>query len=578
MSGFLLVANSDPRTDEDASGRLRFALAIFERKRMRCVERLAACGHALYLFSNESCDPAGVLSRDGRGRYCTYVGTFVYRGVTGCAATAAVLEQLDSKDERFFDEAIGNYCLLIHDGRELRIATDRAGLHHVYHDDRLAFVSNSFLAMSAIAPARTLLRQEVLEFVQLGATFGPSTLLKEVRLLESEAEVRIGAGGGRLLRMESVWERPVGEQGLAVNDMIGSTLEACDRYYRQISRAFSNKVTAALSGGYDSRLNLALLRRHEVVPKLFVYGKSTDSDVRVAKMICDGEGLKLTHLDRGAVPPMKPEAYWLNQEDVFHGLDGLTQYGFACEPFEVSHRRERVAGGLLAVNGGGGEIWRDFWKLPRKRMRASEFVRGYFGGRLGGFREGGEEQSFLDGLAEKVRAITGSGERRMSLEVIQSLYARLRLRYWQGKNNSVDNHVGLAVTPFSEHHFSVPAMRIPARARKDGWFESQLLMRASPRLAGYMSSYGHDFATGPKATDRLKSAITIRLPVALRILHRRSRNDPQRFYFHDERYLRARFGARPLEVEQYVSTADLRDALAFSRALTVERMLRGEWT
>ena len=58
-----------------------------------------------------------------------------------------------------------------------------------------------------------------------------------------------------------------------------------DGYFAAVAKIFGNRVTSALSGGYDSRLILAMLRRHGVAPHLFVYGNAGDQDVRLATAI-----------------------------------------------------------------------------------------------------------------------------------------------------------------------------------------------------------------------------------------------------------------------------------------------------
>ena len=478
-----------------------------------------------------------------------------------------------------FDEALGNYCLLIKDDLGLRLVTDRAGLHHVYHDDDLSLVSNSFVASACGGKGRTLRTQEMREYVMFGATFGACTLLEEVQLLGAETEVRFSRDDRKLVERRSVWQADeVGETRRSLEDEIERALEAAKSYYSQIYAAFDGKVTAALSGGYDSRLSLALLRHHGVTPKLFVYGKSGSPDVSIAAEICRGESLPLDCVDRDARPILEPDEYWRNQDDAFHGLDGLTQYGYACAPYEFSHRQERVAGGLVSVNGGGGEIWRDFWKLPDRPMSADSFVNAYFGGRYSGLRQVKADSSeILDGIARKVRELVATPRHELDSSTIQSLYARLRLRFWQGKNNSVDNHVGYALTPFSECVFSVPAMEIPVSAKRDGWFERQMVCRISAKLASYPSAYGYSFVEGPGMVDRIKSRVTCYLPDRLRQARRVRAIDYSRSYFHANRYVQARFGAGPLQVEKYFVLDELADPLAFSRALSIERMLRDEW-
>jgi hypothetical protein len=376
-----------------------------------------------------------------------------------------------------------------------------------------------------------------------------------------------------------VWPRVCSAISIrALDKHIAETIDLADDYYRQIALAYRDKVTAALSGGYDSRLSLALLLRHGISPRLFVYGSAHASDVVIAKHICEREGLPIAHVDRDAWPRLEPDAYWRNQETTFHGLDGLTQYGYACAPYEFSHRRERVAGGLVSVNGGGGEIWRDFWKIPSGAMSAESFVRAYFGGRFSGLRHGKRDTDDLfDGIASKIRALVAVPHGKLESEVVQSLYARLRLRFWQGKNNSVDNHVGHAVTPFSEHRFSVPAMMIPVGAKRDGWFERQLICRISPTIAAHPSAYGYNFLRGPRLIDRAKARLVCHVPTPVRIARRRSSIQYSREYYQSQAYVSARFGNGPLEVEKYLVLSELADPLAFGRALTVERILRNEW-
>ncbi len=127
-----------------------------------------SAGHGssvLYLFRNESHDPAGAMSTDNAGRFCTYVGTMIYKGRTGSQATTAILKDVAAGRSGIPDSAFGNYSLLIGDKRGLRVLTDPAGLHHVYHSDDLTLVTNSFVAAGCTARSQELGRQEILEVV-----------------------------------------------------------------------------------------------------------------------------------------------------------------------------------------------------------------------------------------------------------------------------------------------------------------------------------------------------------------------------------------------------------------------------
>ena len=66
-------------------------------------------------------------------------------------------------------------------------------------------------------------------------------------------------------------------------------------------------------------------------------------------------------------------------------------------------------------------------------------------------------------------------------------------------------------------------------------------------------------------------------PLWIRRLHRRLNDNVARTFYQSPAFIRHRFGDGRMEIEKYVRLRQIHDPLAFSRALTVERMLRGQW-
>jgi asparagine synthase (glutamine-hydrolysing) len=538
-------------------------------------------GSIVLLFANNSHDPSAVRAVDSHGRSCTYTGTLMYAGRTGINACSALLSDLGDGDHECIDRAVGNFCLVLQDEVNIRVLTDRAGLHHVYHTTDYSTTSNSFLALAATLKTRTLQVQEILEYILLAATYGTTTVIREVNRLHPDKEIRLDRNSARVTDRRPVWPAPASQITLPAETLIDECMSLADNYYAQIASCFGTRTTAALSGGYDSRLNLAILLRHGVRPKLFVYGGPNDTDVAIAKLICEKQGFPLQHFDRCSVRQLAPEEYWENQEIVFNGLDGVTQYGYACSPDELSHRMQRAAGGWLAINGGGGEIWRDFWKIPDGPLTPAQFIKWCYSGRVSALNAAHcNEAVFFGHLADKLALALSlkTAEGALSSSTVQSLYARFRVRHWQGPNNTVDNHIGLAITPFAETHFSVPAMRIPLRAKRHGWFEQQLLIRMSPELAAFTSAYGYSLARGPDFLRRAGDAFKWHVPPWLRAAKRRMGTPEKRPYYQSKPFVEQRFGRGQLAVEEFVLPDRLMDCLAFSRALLIERLIRGEWS
>lgn len=586
MSGFVLVGNPGSEDLSTIAVNAKSALAAMERKGIRRTACIEAEQAALFLFANDHHDPAAVMSSSASGDFLTYVGTLFYRGMTGRQATAQLLEDLSSVGDQVLDDLHGMYCLIVKQGRGVRLLPDRADAYHLFTASENSLVTTSFIAAAASAKQSALDVQAVYEYVLNGATFGDQTLVTGVRRSGTDEELRLTAGRLQRIRRPSLWLNSESRyRGMSVEDHLDVAEDRARSYFAVIAKTFP--MTMGLSGGYDSRLMLAFALQTGAQPDLYVYGADADADVVVARRICESEGFDLQTVNRASISKLEPDDYWNNQEDVFHKLDGLTPYGFACNPDEVLIRIDRVRSGQIALNGGGGEIWRDFWQLPDRPFSVSGWLRSFYdqsGEEV--FTAAANRKTYLRRLEEKAVCVIGSKSRRsLRREEIESLYPRFRLRYWQGPNNCANNIVGPAVAPFVEPQFTVPAMWVPMREKYHGRFERKLLIRQSERLARYPSSYGYDFVSGPKFVDRSTKTLKRHFPASLRPIARhaglgtRGRGPYKQFpYFLDRRYVQSRFGSGDLEIESLLRMDALHDPLAYSRALTVERMLRGDWS
>jgi len=68
--------------------------------------------------------------------------------------------------------------------------------------------------------------------------------------------------------------------------------------FAEITSAFPGRTSAALSGGFDSRLIVASLLANGERPRLFVYGADESEDVRIARQIAGGECVPLRCFDK----------------------------------------------------------------------------------------------------------------------------------------------------------------------------------------------------------------------------------------------------------------------------------------
>jgi hypothetical protein len=459
-----------------------------------------------------SCDL--ILLPDG---FAVAAGTFLYDGAVGAEALRRFAAAEDQTAA--LTEANGHFALVLRRGARTLLLRDRVGAFEVFLDDTLNVISTSFLAI-----ARTLRRvranpQEIYEYVFSGGSLGNATPVTGVR--------RLGFGERVALDTVPIVERmeyprlprPRTDGATAAADDILHSLLA---YTSMLGRVFDGRIKLALSGGYDSRFLLALFLHDDVSPNLFVYGASDSRDVLAARRIAAAEGLRLRHIDPSLLPP-------ISRDDVpglvaakFHREDGLPSGGVFDSGIDLLQRADRHAPGFLHVNGGGGEVFRNFFNLLDRGISLREFVWMFYSqyDRNDCVRDF-DPTTYEDQISGKISTLLGIEKRSLDRYEVESLYCYFRCRSWFGRENSVNSRFGYSVLPFYERRIVDMALAVPTRQKYFGNFEARMIRAACPALAAYPSNYGHSFSADAPFWAQLKAFATYSRPLALRRYHYR---------------------------------------------------------
>ena len=505
MGNFALIINSKPGDDREAA-----ALTAMEKRGFQVTERLEAGPHVLLLapsmVASESC-----LVRDG-DNFAASSGTLFYKGRYGKDALEELLRS-DRPPAR--DDVSGCGAFLIFRNGTLTVFTDPLGTYKVYRDRDDRIWSDSFLAVASVVENPTINHQGLYEYVFQGATYGNETVIDQIRLLDSNRIHRLNGTitaehwpGGIEPQIEN---RPMAEHVEAVAALLR------DRY-KALARAFGTRIDTALSGGYDSRLTLALLLDQGITPHLHVYGRETDPDVVVAKAVCAGEGLKISHEDKSAIGvDTTPEAIADATRKQFHAFDGWPVDGVIGNGSDLATRQTRCKDGVLALNGGGGEIFRNFFYLPDGRYSIRQMLWTFYSQFEPRWcTDQFDEHAYHTRLGQKIADLFERPGGRLDRAEAEYIYPAFRGRFWTGRNTAINTHMGPALTPFLDHAVVRHAVAIPLAQKNHGQFEGALIKAISPSLAGYMSDYGHDF-TGPvPARRKAGDWMTYLRPPALR--------------------------------------------------------------
>ena len=487
--GAFFALRRDPNADSPSETASRVA-KCFSAQGFRDCHIIESASWQILVYRKFNCDHQNFLVEDS-DNFIFVTGTFIYREAIDAKALESFFRDFRSGSIDW-DLLYGHYCVGLCVNAELQFFVDRAGIYKVYLDSRERVLSSSFLAVLESLRSPQVNGQAVYEYVFQGATYGNDTVISEIGLLGPERRAGPSAADDK-------WSPgPILHPGIIEADRqshVERNLHNLRSYFRIIANVYKGNIKCALSGGYDSRLILALLEEQGIDPKLYVYGGADDDDVRIAKLIAANEGYALVHVDKSGYPVVEPDQYSALVERTFFVFDGWPSDGIFDNGSDLQTRLDRCANGELMLNGGGGEVFRNFFYLPDRSLSVRQFLWTFYS------RFDPEvctsvfsETEYLDNLGQKIRGVLGQNRERLDRSDIEFLYPGFRCRFWMGKNTSVDNRFSSALTPFSDPNVLKDAMCIPIRHKSHGRFEAELIRSVSSSLASYTSVYGHSFA------------------------------------------------------------------------------------
>lgn len=465
-------------------------------------------------------DVADTVVRMPAGSACC-VGPLWYRGRFGCEALKTLIDEV--ADGKAIDEPQlrGNYALFIQTRARSLLLTDAFGFVRIYSSPDGAFHSTSWLAACAYAGTVEPDEGAAIQYVLLGASHSDQTPAAGIATLPLGRVVDLDRGK-QMARPGAEFDAPVPAVA-NLDDAVQWLSAHLATIFKEVAAAFPGRVRMALSGGFDSRLILAGLRSAGMTPELFVYGDSGSTDVRIARLVAASVGAPLAvtdkgTLDRGASLP--------DREALVHSarfFDGLPPDGILDRGSDRATRLEQTVGGFLAMNGGGGEIFRNFFHLPERPFRAIDVVRTFYRGfdrsvfrRPRGLRD--YQESMVASMEHLFRAAeaqaTVDSHGTLARAQVELLYPLFRCHYWMGVNNSIAVRHGYYATPLVDLDAVRLSSRLPLAWKEAGLLEGRLIARLDPVAAAQPSAYGFRFTEDPDRRARGgERAMAMRPPI-----------------------------------------------------------------
>lgn len=538
--------------------------------------RSVACGAArIAVFPGYGSDNDATSFVETDGGFIACAGTLFYRGLGGAKALRALWLDFVSPGAWTADDPWGNYALAIAKDGRLWLTGDRLGMVKLYTRPGEGLVSTSWLACVAAGRRSTLDRLGAIDYVLSGANHGLRTPIREVKILDPamamDAARRTDEDANTPLSTPTEWFAHA--QPARLEDAIDEAVSLVKSRAVAICTAFDGKVRCALSGGFDSRLLFSAMRAAGVTPELHVYGRADDDDVRVASAVARTLRVALHHVDKRALSKTMPplDADSLLERSRF--FDGIPTDGIFDRGEDRDTRLRQSAAGAIALNGGGGEVMRNFFYLADRPYTVSQVVQTFYGNHDPAVaRRPAELGEYRESLAESIGSQLGHGG-MLTRNEVEGIYPLFRARFWTSRNNSLAARCGHFLTPLLDPALVRLALSLPLAWKDYGRFEGRLIAALDPILGALPLSYGFAPVDAPSRTYAAKMWLQNRRPPWLRArtvqFKRLAGRLPPPQASDDARKL----VGHALRIDELLDLSRLADSAQLERALSLEFLL-----
>jgi hypothetical protein len=313
----------------------------------------------------------GILNSNGFNSIYRNGYTYFYSGLiwmrnkkAGKETIKYIADLFEEKNDIPFIDIYGSfYCGILNPSGRLIFFTDNSNMHSFYIGQNV--IGTNFLEVIKENNVKDFDEDALREFLKFGTTYFGKTLIKKVKLSESD-KYYICENAEILIR-----EKGIG----GIEDR--SSITDVNKFFEEMSYSLSElNLTLSLTGGYDSRMVFAALSKNIPI-NVFISGNNKkDTDIIYSQRVANAVGYDIDIIESQKA---KVTEGYLNYLFKFaQGIEPYLNNGYIRINDFINNRVNK--GFNCYLTGDGGVLHKDWWwmqDLPFYRKKTFDFNRFY---------------------------------------------------------------------------------------------------------------------------------------------------------------------------------------------------------
>lgn len=491
MGAFLLISSDAGVFDKES------ALKTISRQCGGEPEHFMLKGWDLYLCRKQKIK--AVNYRRGRIADIFATGSPFISGMTYSATLDALLDASE-KDLFTYATISGQFFILSRYSDQLQFTTDTWGIYSLYHTTDKGVISSSFLALCSGLPVLTPDREVITENLITGSIVGDDTIFSQIKRFEPAGNVRFK--GLDFVRQRS--EMPAASFN-SRDDSIKGQVKALDEYFEGLKPFVAETgLDSGITGGLDSRLLLALAKRHFDTSLLQFHShfrNRPNIDFDIGREVCEKLDLKFVSARVKDISSLsEAETEEIFERVMFFNDGQVRTHAFWHEELNTAENRISTLGNKqLGLSGVGGEQYRNLERMIAPSWDFRSWIKYSFVKKPAG--NSITVKKYEDALTERLylkisTRLAIEGHRRLDMLSIKRYMNEIYIPANRGLRAGHENRLSFFLLPFAEPAIAQTAYKAIRYLGLSLNYEAEMINLIDPEIADIRSGYGFSFNKG----------------------------------------------------------------------------------